>query len=283
MKTSKYAALVLVLAICFLPAPASAQVATVAKVVRELVEQFAMAGSEKMAKDLADMGGEKAVQEVIEKAARQGGDELVQQVAVIARRSGPRSLKALEADPALMIKALHGVPNGKIASVIAETARRPELMARLVRAQGDDVLLASTRHPGVGTKIIDEFGEAGLVAAKKLETGDVIILAKTKGFPELPNSAKQQFLDLLRENPQKVAKALVVLAVGGTAIVLTADVVDRIADTILGTPDAPGPMVKPIVTTVWVVGAVLAAALVAYMTIKIWGVAQRTKHKSRKS
>lgn len=267
---------------CLSPIPAMAQAGAAGKAVTELVEYFTKAGTKSAAKELVEIGGEKAVRETFEKAAREGGEELVQQVVGIARKNGPRALKALEADPALMSKSLRVVPEDKITSVIAETARQPELMAKLVRTHGDDVLITSARHPGVGTKVIDEFGEAGLVAAKKLETGDVIVLARTKGFNDLPSPTKEKFLRLLRDDPKKVTDSLLRLAAGGTAIVLSADIVNRIGDQIVGTADAPGRLIQPIITTSWIFGGIIAAALAIYLGIKLMGVAQRTKRKTNR-
>jgi hypothetical protein len=242
------------------------------KAVTELFEFFAKSGAKKSAVELVEIGGEKAVLEIIEKAAAQGGDDLVRQVVVLAKSNGPRALKALEGDPALMTKALRSLPEGKVADAVIEASRQPALMAKLVRAHGDDVLTASARHPGIGTQVIDEFGSAGLKAAKDLSTDEVITLAKTKGFRELPKAAQSQFLSLLDRDPRAVTNFLK-LAGGGTAIVLTAKLINDLVTIILGEPDKPG----PIVTYSWIIGGLLAAALAAYASIKLWGVWRKTR------
>jgi hypothetical protein len=273
MKTSKTLALAILLGCVFVPTSAHAQGGIARKGVMELLEFFTKEG----ARDLAEIGGEKAVREIIEKAAAQGGDDLVRQVVVLAKSNGPRALKALEGDPALMTKALRSLPEGKVADAVIEASRQPTLMAKLVRAHGDDVLTASARHPGIGTQVIDEFGPAGLKAAKDLSTDEVITLAKVKGFRELPQAAQGKFLSLLDRDPKAMCN-LLILAGGGTAIVLTADFVNKAGIEIFGKDGNPGRLTKLMVFYSWLVGGLLAAALAAYAFIKLWGVWRASHH-----
>lgn len=276
MKHSTVATALLLAGLALSPITAHAQGSIVRKVVTELVEFFAGAGAKQATKELAEIGGEKAVREVIEKAATQGGDDLVRQVVSLGKSSGPRALKALEADPALMTKALRTIPDGKVADAVLEASRQPALMAKLVRSHGDEVLTASARHPGIGTQVIDEFGGAGLKAAKELGTDDVLVLARTKGFRELPETAQRKFVTLLDRDPRAVTNFLI-LAGGGTAIVMTADFVNKLEDEVFGKDGKPGRLTQPMIFYSWVIGGVLVAALVGYATIKLWGVLRHTK------
>lgn len=256
----------LVLALIIAPTNVQAQSGMARKAVTELVEFFAETGAKTSAKELVEIGGEKTVREVIEKAAAQGGDDLVKQVVALSKSSGPRALKALEGDPSLMARALNGLPEGKAVDAVIEAARNPVLMAKLVRAHGDEVLTASARHPGIGTQVIEEFGGAGLKATKELGTEEVLVLARAKGFRELPEAAQRKFVGLLDRKPREVANFLM-LAGGGTGIYLTADVVKRIEDELLGKTGAYS----------WLIGGIVAAALAGYATIKLWGVWRNTK------
>ncbi|MEI6607080.1 MAG: hypothetical protein WCP35_17345 [Verrucomicrobiota bacterium] len=286
MKRISLFLLVILLGWLFVPTSAHAQGGLSRKAVTELLEFFAKNGArhsaEELAKELAEIGGEKTVREIFEKAAAQGGDDLVRQVVLLAKSNGPRALKALEGDPALMTKALRSLPKGKVADAVIEASRQPVLMAKLVRAHGDDVLAASARHPGIGTQVIDEFGGAGLKAAKDLSTDEIITLAKVKGYSELPKSAQGKFLSLLDRDPKAVTN-LLILTGGGTAIVLTADFVKKAGDIIIGKKDEPGPIIKPMVTFLRVIGGILAAALAAYASIKLWGVWRSTRKTSNAS
>lgn len=267
---------VLVSAILSASVPAHAQGGMVKKGVTELLEYFAKSGAKESAKELAEMGGEKAVREMLEKAAKQGGDDLVDQVVSVAKRGGPRTLKALDADPALMTKALRGLPENQLADSVIEAARNPTLMVKLVRTHGDEALVASARHPGIGTQVIDEFGGAGLKATRELGTDQVIVLAKTKGFRELPAEAQQKFVGLLDRDPRVVTNFLR-LAAGGTAIVLTVDFVNKLEDEVFGKDGNAGRLTQTMVTYSWIGGGILAAALAAYAFIKLWGVWRKTR------
>jgi hypothetical protein len=175
-----------------------------------------------------------------------------------------------------MAKALRAVPDAKVADAVLEASRQPALMAKLVRSHGDEALTASARHPGIGTQVIDEFGGAGLKAAKELGTDDVLVLARTKGFRELPEAAQRKFVGLLDRDPRAVTNFLI-LAGGGTAIVMTADFVNKVEAEVLGKDGKPGRLTQPLVFYSWVIGGVLVVALLGYATIKLWGVLRHTK------
>jgi|GEM_PF-3309634 len=255
-----------------------AQAALIRKPVVEILEYFAKKGGREGLKELQEAGGEKAVREIVERATKQGGDDLAQQVVTLTRQQGSRALEAVSADPAVMVKALKSVPENRLVNVVTEAARHPDLMAKLVRAHGDEVLLASSRHPGVGMQVIEEFGAGGLKAAKILDTDKMLVLGRTRGFRQLPEASQRTLTGLLDRNPREVVNALMIIG-GGTAIVLTADTVKKIADMLIGTPDHPGPLIEPVVTYSWIIGGCLVAILLAYAGIKLWGVWHVTRKK----
>jgi hypothetical protein len=251
--------------------PACGQTALVRKPVIEILEYFAKKGGGQGIKELEQAGGEKAVREIVELATKQGGDDLAQQVVTLTRNQGSRALEAVSADPAVMVKALKSVPEDRLVSVVAESARHPDLMAKLARAHGDEVLLTSAKHPGVGMQVIEEFGAGGLKAANTLGTDQMLVLGRTHGFRQLPEASQKTLSGLLDRNPREVVNALMILG-GGTAIVLTTDNVNKIADIVVGTRDKPGPMIETVVTFSWIFGGCLVAILLAYAGIKLWGV-----------
>jgi hypothetical protein len=255
---------------------ACAQAALVRKPAVEILEYFTKKGGSQGLKELEEAGGEKAVLEIVERATKQGGDDLAGQVVALTRNQGARALEAVSADPAVMVKALKSVPEDRLVSVLAESARRPDLMAGLVRTHGDDVLLASARHPGVGVQVIEEFGASGLNAAKSLSTDNMLVLGRTKGFGQLPEASKNTLSGLLNRSPLEVVNALTIIG-GGAAIVLTYDKVDKISDMLIGTRDKPGPIIEPLVTYSQILGGCLVAALLGYTGIKLWGVWQVTR------
>ena len=255
---------------------ACAQAALVRKPAFEILEYFAKKGGGQGLKELEEAGGEKAVLEIVERATKQGGDDLAGQVVALTRNQGARALEAVSADPAVMVKALKSVPEDRLVSVLAESARRPDLMAGLVRTHGDDVLLASARHPGVGVQVIEEFGASGLNAAKSLSTDNMLVLGRTKGFGQLPEASKNTLSGLLNRSPLEVVNALVIIG-GGATIFLTVEKVNKIADIVIGTADKPGQIIEPVVTYSWVIGGCVVAILLGYAGIKLWGVWQVTR------
>ena len=267
MKSSAKRLIPLLILFLFTPGESHAQSGMAVKAVRELVEIFTKSGAKTAERELAEIGGEKTLKEVIEKAAAQGGDDLVKQVESLAKKNGPRAIKAVETDPALMTEAIKLLPENQLNDVIAEAARNPSLMTKLVRSHGVEVLTVSARHPSIGTQVVDEFGEAGLKAAKQLDTDGMVALARTKGFRELPDSAKRKFTSLLDRKPREVANFL--RPENGVGIALTAKLVDKIAQALFFYwlfSDYKGLIV-----------GIVAAALAGYAAIKLWCVWEKTK------
>lgn len=247
---------------------AHAQGGVVRKGVTELIEYFTISGAKQSAKELAEIGGEKAVQELLEKVANEGGDELVGQVVSLSKRGGPRTLQALEHDPALMTKALQSLPENQLSDSVIETARNPGLMAKLVRSHGYEAIVAAARHPGIGTKVIDDFGKAGLKAVNELGTDQIVVLAKTKGFHDMPAVAQQKFVGLLDRDPRAVSN-LIKLSSAGAAIVLTADFVNKLEEELFGKDGKSGRLTEAMVFYGWLTGGILVAALALYLLVKI--------------
>lgn len=245
------------IALWLAPATVHAQASLARKAAAELMEAFGEAGARQSAREAAEIGGERAVREVLEKAAVQGGDDLVRQVVQLAKAQGPRALRAVQGDPALMTRALAALPEGRMVAAIGEASRQPALLAKLVRTHGDEALAAAARHPGVGAKLIDDFGAGGLKAARELGTDEVLILAKARGFGSLPAAAQRKFAGLLDRNPRAVSNFLK-LAAGGTAIVLTVGFVNQLEAELFG---EGGRLAAPLVAVGWVTGGLLMAAL----------------------
>jgi len=261
MNASNFLRITLGIALWLAPATVHAQASLARKAAAELVEAFGEAGARHSAREAAEFGGERAVREVLEKAAVQGGDKLVRQVVNLGKTQGPRALRAIQGDPALMTRALTSLPEGRMAAAVGEASRQPALMAKLVRTHGDEALAAAARHPGVGAKVIDDFGAGGLRAARELGTDEVLVLAKTRGFRELPLAAQRKFAGLLDQNPRAVSNFLK-LAAGGTAIVLTVGFVNQLEAELFG---EGGRLAAPLITYSWIAGAVLVAALAVFL------------------
>jgi hypothetical protein len=278
MKLSFFRKIALVFLLIITTTDVQAQSGLLRKTVTDLIEFFAETGTKNSSKELLAIGGEKVVSDVLEKAASQGGDDLIKQIVTLSKNSGPRALKALESDPSLMVKALKNIPKENLSDAVIEASRNPSLMSKLVRTHGDEVLAISARHPGIGTQVIEEFGEAGLKAARELSTDDVLVLAKTRGFQELSASHQKKFVSFLDRNPKEVTN-FIKLVGSGTAIVLSADFINKLEDEFFGKNGKDGRLTGTMITMTRIIGGIVAAALATYAAIKLWGVWKKTVKK----
>lgn len=258
---------------------AFAQSGVVGKAAAELIDFVAKSGTKESVEQLAEMGGEKAVKDVLERAAKEGGEEMVIRAVGLTKSRGPRTLKAIQADPATMIKAIDCMPENRIAGALAEAGRDPVLIAKLVRNHGDEALELAARHPGIGSKVIEQFGDAGLKAARSLDTDDLIILAKVKGLDSLPPASREKFLRLLGDNPKAVNQAIK-LAAAGTGLVLTTKIVNDLEAAVLGKDGVPGQLNRQLNVGVWMVVGVVSLSLIAYAGITLYGTWRKTSSRS---
>lgn len=203
MKTPR---LILIVAVLFLlGANAYSQASTIAQVARELFEQLATKGGAHTAKQLAELGGEKAVQETLETAYREGGDALVQQLAKQADAYGPAFLEGAKISPSRFVQAFDALPQGVRAGALQAIRREPDTMAALVARHGEAALSVAAKHPGVAADIVSTLGDDGIRTLAKLDTDQAIRLARlTPDLAKVPEPQRKQWLDLIAAAPEKI-------------------------------------------------------------------------------
>ena len=124
--------------------------AQTAPAARAIAKELAEVLGQRSARELAEAGGEAAVREVVEQAAREGGEQLAREVAVYGQRYGAQALKAFGEAPAAMTQAMKKVPAEFSEAAMRAAAREPQAIAQLTAKIGEDALIVAAKHPGVG-------------------------------------------------------------------------------------------------------------------------------------
>jgi hypothetical protein len=210
------------------------QAGSVSSIARELFEQLAVKGGAQAAKELAEIGGEKAVQETLEKAYREGGDTLVRQLAKQADAYGPAFLEGAKISPLRFVQAYDALPESLRAGALQAVRREPDTMAALVALHGESALRIAASHPGIATGIVSTLGDDGIRTLAKLDTDQAIRLARlTPDLGKLPVPQRQRWLELISAVPEKILNLLeqhpIVLSYTAALIAL-----ERVKDQILG-------------------------------------------------
>jgi len=285
---------VLAAALCF-GHGAAGQGSAAGKAAAQLFERLMQRGGSEAAKDLAKLGGEKAVAELLETAGREGGEQLVERLATAATAHGPAILHGAKVSPAKFLSAFDSVEPALREAALQGIRREPDLMARLVAEVGRDALLVEARHPGVGVKVLKELGADGASLAAKLPTDEAIQLSRiAKSMNGVPPSQRRELMDLVASAPTKTMSLLEkhpnVLT---TAAILTAFLASKEqlfgSEEVIVGPD--GKIIKvgktgfisavlslfhtPVAALLYLVGA----AFVAWAGIKLWGTYRATRAK----
>ncbi len=202
--------LILIAAAVLLPAAdLYSQASTIGQMAKEVFEQIATKGGKHAAKELAELGGEKAVQETLEKAYREGGDTLVQQVVKQANAYGPAFLEGAKISPARFAQAFDALPESLRAGALQTIRREPDTMAALVARHGEPALSMAAKHPGIAVDIISTLGDDGIRTLAKLDTDQAIRLARlTPDIGKLPAPQRNQWLELVSAAPEKILDLL---------------------------------------------------------------------------
>jgi len=216
MKTLKLTTTLRIIGLCILmPVIAIAQASYVATAAKELAEALIRKGGQQGAKELAALGGEALAREALEKAAQEGGEKLAQKLAAQALEHGPALLKVAKSSPSTFVAAFDELTPAMRKAAAQAMTREPDLMARLFSKVGTEALTAAAKHPGVGTKVMEELGSEGAKTLGKLATTDEAIqlsrlapeLAKVaeperRTLMEMIGKAPEKIMDLLEKHPK---------------------------------------------------------------------------------
>lgn len=276
-----------------------AQVSTVAKLARELVDVVIAKGGQQAARELAALGGESLARETLEAAVKEGGEALAQKLSARTIEYGPALLRVAKPSPAKFLSAFDELSPAVQRSVAQAMAREPELMANLFFKLGKESLVSAAKHPGVGTKVMDALGSEGAEALGKMSTDQAIQLGritpqlarlpdpKRRGLLEMIGKAPGRTLELLERNPNVLRTgALVGLFLANQERILGGAEVITDANGNVSVVEKPGfverlwkqtAQTTPISVLFWVMGLILCG----WGAVKIWGAYRVEKAKVR--
>lgn len=184
---------------------AHANGALIKKAASEIVERLARLGGAQTARDLSQRFGREAVEDVLQRAFAEGGETAVARVSRIAGKYGANGLRAVSVSPHLMSQALDNLPEGLLQHAITHINRQPKLMAKAVQQYGARALQHELAHPGVGLNMLQQFGDDALRIGQKLNTNDMIRLARRANeIKTLPAAAQHNLFDMLVDGSGRV-------------------------------------------------------------------------------
>lgn len=144
------------------------------KVGKEAIEELA----EKTVKEIGEEGAKKLFRELSEQAIKHGDD-----VFVVAKKYGTSQT----------VKLLRELSEESAKKATKSLLNRGDELMPLVRKFGKEVLEIEAKHPGLSTRIVNEFGEEGLKAMKEIRTDQVIkILRREDILRSLTPEAKRE-------------------------------------------------------------------------------------------
>lgn len=168
------------------------------KPVREAFEYIFKKSTTQGLKELAEIGGEKAVQEVLEQAVKEGGEQMAERVAFYTVKYGANALKAISRSPGRIIKALDEIPESMVRPALGAIEREGDSLVKLVNAYGKESLELAAKHPGVGSKIVEKLGDDGIRIAKNLTNDQAIVLARASDtIAKLPKRDQVKVYEIL--------------------------------------------------------------------------------------
>lgn len=245
----------------------------------------------KWGKEVAELGGERAIQKVLENASREGGDALVAKVIQYGKKYGPSAVKAIDNSPALYVKALDQLPEGLAERALWAAQRDPVVVTSLLSLHGPDALRVVAKYPGVGADIVTKLGDDGVRMAKDITEEQSITLARhADEIAGLPLSQRSRVVDKIASAPDRAIGYLekhprVLYTAAGIATFLA------LKDDIIGGPDKPGLIERLIAlisaaidkgianfhTPLVVILLVIATTIGGWGSVKIWGAYRRER------
>lgn len=139
----------------------------------------------KSGKEIVEEGGEKLLKVKFEKLIAKYGDEVIP----VIKKVGPRGINIAErhGNDAIRVMGKYGD------NALIVLRRNADEVIPLIKRYGDNAIEACIKHPGVGRKLVSEFGKDGVRAAKKLSTAEVIKLLRMKKKIKKSGKAKEIF------------------------------------------------------------------------------------------
>lgn len=149
----------------------------------------------KTGKEIAEEGGQKFIKEQFEHIVIKYGDRVIP----VIKKVGPRGIKIIEnyGDPAIKAMGKYGD------EALIVLRRNADEVIPLVKRYGDDVMGACIKHPGIGKHLVAEFGEKGIMVAKKTSSQQAIKFLRMKAQIKGTKKTKE-ILELIEKYGGKV-------------------------------------------------------------------------------
>lgn len=164
-------------------------------------------------KELADAGGEAAVRELGERLVREGGEVSLEQAARLTSRHGPKVLRAIDQAPSApaILRALDELADDAVRPAIQRLAagRQGRELADVVARFGAPALQAEVRLPGVGGRLVRDFGNDGIQLAARLDVDQATQLARhSQDIARLPVDLQSRVMRLLHDDTERMLRYL---------------------------------------------------------------------------
>jgi len=158
--------IIVFISIFLLSNPCEAGVAS--KAVREAWEYLARTA----AREIAEEGGQALLKRKFKTIVSKYGDEVIP----VIKKVGPRGINIIEKYGNTALKSM-GKYGDEAFLVLRRNAGE---VVPLVKRYGDDVMEACIKHPGVGKNLVAEFGEKGIMVARKTSSQQAIKFLRMK-------------------------------------------------------------------------------------------------------
>lgn len=211
----------------------------------EIVEQAFKLILKKAARETAEeilqRGGSVVVREALERAAREGGQELAERTAREIIEHGIPAAHALRKGPGQVARLLDNTPTHLRKAAVHTLAHQGDDVLKLVAKHGDETFEQIIRHPGVGQKIVHQFGREGATVLRKCDEDLAIRLARrSDDIAKLSPDARKAVLESIEHAPDKALAWLErhprILASATTLVA-----VHQLRDHVFGNPETNPP------------------------------------------
>lgn len=245
-KRTLITALISVISLSLFTRPVPAAGSTVARpakeVAEEIVEYFVKRGSRETAEELAEYGGKSAVRELTERVVRETGEEGLEKVVKLSKRHGVKALRTLDnvEDMAPVLRVVDNLGDDATKVALRRLGSSSgSTLARMTKKFGKEAMEAEIKHPGVGMRLVKNFGDDGArLALKSSDDAAMTIARHADDIAKLPASQRRGIKNLLFSQTDRMVKFMgrfvennpgKVLFTGATAGVILAE-----ADRVLG-------------------------------------------------
>ena len=201
-----------VVALAMTALPAEAQVAMAAREAAEVLaatlgRSLGKAGTSEAAEQIARLGGREGLEILASRTLREGGEQALRKVVANAAKYGPDYLMVLKnaRSPQFMAKVLDELPADAVKPAIRALGRKStgEALEVAVETCGVKALQAEVKYQGVGSHLVESFGDDGLAAVSSVDEAATLV-RHADDITRLPAAQKAGVLQLLHDDGKQM-------------------------------------------------------------------------------